>query len=144
MVMEAIRAVGQFLKLIEHEDIQEAGYEEFLRLEGMKRGVMVPPRKGPYGKTLTAYVNRRQWVVDCPFCAESTVATRKVRFYFCPNCGMFPDFQWWHVKFPPPATILEAQKPLFLRLRNYANWYPDRETPNDLRQENIDHGLEPD
>lgn len=142
--MDITALTSQHLKLVEHEDVQEADFETFLRLEGIKQGILVPPRTEPYGGMLTAYVNRRRWVVDCPYCGEGTVATRRVPFYYCPTCGMFPDWQWWYVKFPPPATILSAEGPLSRRDRKYCNWYPDRETPNDLRQENIDYGLEPD
>lgn len=144
--MDITALTARHLKLIEHEDVQEAPHEAFLRTEGIKQGVLVPPlqRFNKPSNILAARIYRRQWIADCPYCPNAVIATRKVPYFYCPACGMAPDFQWWRVRFPSDKVIRDAQGPLFRRSRMNCYWYPDRETPSDLRQENIDHGLEPD
>lgn len=125
-------------------------------------------RKPPTVRRARAYVLRGHWVADCPArCGQTQWVFRGHKNYegfpchcvgggalrepqwYCRNCHVIGEIEW------PSGTLMdEVMDPLLLRPDpGTRNWYPrDHElavrcgiphgqTPDDLRAENVEHGV---
>lgn len=86
-------------------------------------------------KSATAYVNYGRWVIDCPRCNSGMLVSET--FAQCPECKVGVDVRW-----PERALREWAEGILSKRPRDNRNWYPDREGIEDLKAENLMHGIE--
>ena len=95
------------------------------------------------GTPVEARINHSRWIADCPYCIHAEMVDPDNKKFFCLNCGMEHNgHRPLPVKFPPKAQRLEIERLLSIRpLEANRNWFP-YETVQDIRQENIDYGLE--
>jgi hypothetical protein len=100
------------------------------------------PQGVAVGVSTPAFVNHGRWVVRCPFCAGAQLAhpDRTDRF-FCIDClNDLAGRQWISVTWPDDVSAIES----VLELRpevTTRSWWP-HETVEDLRAENIAHGVD--
>ncbi len=93
----------------------------------------------PTSEVVYAYVNHGRWVVDCPWCSGAEFAFEEGAF-FCESCrnagaGGKP------IRALFPATRQAIERALDGRPVQNRNWRPG-ESLQQLRAENIEHGLE--
>lgn len=80
------------------------------------------------------YMNHGRWVVDCPFCNSSGVASENDERFLCGDClNMEIGGAYILAPFPKDCEAVEAH--MLLRPRNRRNWNPDTETLKNLQQE---------
>lgn len=92
--------------------------------------------------TTKARVERGAWIVDCP-CGGAQFACRTDRRMFCPDClnKSGADGKWVIVEWPDDRTVGVVEALLEFRPTDtQRNWYPDRETTDDLAAENTANG----
>jgi hypothetical protein len=90
------------------------------------------------GVAVSAYINWGRWVADCAFCASAQVVTPDDARMWCPGCrNADVNGAWVRVAFPRDRAGIEEVLVARREVRN-RNW--DRETLDELRQENRDHG----
>ncbi len=91
--------------------------------------------------TTPAYINYGRWVVDCPYCGAALPASKNVRAFWCPECGLEPLHGYGvRVRFPPDSTMRIIETILCMRpLARNRNWRPN-ESLAQLARENLDHG----
>lgn len=103
-----------------------------------------PPSKVKRSAPLPAVVNHGRWLVECdrPGCGGAMLASEQDHRFLCPSCGNADQGgQWrpvvWPTNLPAIAAVLE------LRIDPAtANWTPG-ETLEELRVENVRHGIDP-
>lgn len=88
-------------------------------------------------RSVAAYVNHDRWVADCPACGGGMEAWPENPEVACIHDGLI-----FGATFPHANTVRAAKEALDRRpFMENRNWYPDRETPADLRAENRKHGV---
>ena len=106
--------------------------ERFLKIR-RRMGVQVQPHIS--GQILTAYVNGGVWLVRCG-CGNSPATDPAWRVAYCFECGA----RYTQVIFPVGLEAIEAV--LLARQRRGAMNWEAPETLDDLRRENVAHGIE--
>ncbi len=83
---------------------------------------------------MIAYLNHGRWVVDCPDrdCAGAELASN---LFVCENCKRVGPVEW-----PEHKTLIDEITSL-RPVPETRNWIPG-ETVNNLRKENMSHGLD--
>lgn len=81
-----------------------------------------------------AYINHGRWVVDCPRCNGGVKVSEQEAG--CPDCGAELAVGW-----PDQADRDAAEEVLAVRPTENRNWYPATEDVDDLKAENLLHGL---
>lgn len=134
-------------------------YLEALQREGMGHplagAVALPDPGSPNADEpkAYAYISDNRWVVDCPWDTGATLTSPDDPRFFCPYClNAAVDGQFIEVMWPSPALIDEAMVWLEQRPPIARNWVPpdvpddvalaQQQTPDDLKQENVDNGVE--
>jgi len=114
------------------------GYRGFV--EKLVRDRWRAPVNWTISGVLPAEIIRSSWVVRCPFCAGAQVIDFGEAF-FCVDCCMQANgFKAMGVLFPEDVDAIEA---VLLKRPdpNTRNWCA-RESLEDLKRENIAHGIE--
>lgn len=109
----------------------------------------VPPQmraaaKGPrMALSVDAYINHSRWVADCPYCTGSEMVDPDEKKFYCFNCLMLDIVgRPIRVKFPLKTTREKIEAVLLKRpFEENRNWFTE-ESLQDLKDENIEHGLE--
>lgn len=95
------------------------------------------------GVPIAARINHGRWIMDCPYCSGAEMVDPDDKRFFCLHCFMEENLNKPRpVTFPPKPQRLAIERVLLLRpLKINRNWFPG-ETIAELKQENIDNGLE--
>ena len=93
---------------------------------------------------VTAHINHGRWIVECGVCHTAVLMDDQDLVFYCPGCGT--DAQWRRVVMPDAAERAEIERLLLLRPGWHdkaptRNWTPGNSL-EDLRRENLEHGLE--
>lgn len=105
-------------------------------------GRKLPPTRIPLTcATKQAEIRQSRWLIDCPFCSNISMLASKISPYFwCPKCYMQQGFGEV-IKVVFPANAKEIETVLMRRFDFYnRNWLLS-ESVEDLRRENIAHGI---
>lgn len=86
---------------------------------------------------LGGYINHGRWIADCPSCNNGIECAPVFPFGLCLGCG-----NAYEVVYPSVGDRTRAEAALVIRPHEARNWFPDREAPNDLELENIEHAEE--
>lgn len=122
-------------------------YRNFIRFMRVEHGLGTPPsppeRDEDYAPTLDARIERGMWLVDCPGCGNALVVDDNDLIFNCTDCGS--GDKWHRVRMPGVRKRREIERLLLLRpgFRHNApnrNWWP-HESVEDLRRENLEHGI---
>jgi len=120
----------------------QANYRTFLLLYHAQSGLGQHPPREEIGEPLFAHISVGRWCVMCDICRCAVVAEPDDPWFCCPACGS--GGKWRPVIFPDPDQKEEIERILLMR-PGFRSAAPSRswffgETPDDLRQENLDHG----
>lgn len=90
---------------------------------------------GP-GTALNVYANHGRWIVSCPTCQGSQLASRTDPRFFCTDCGNVEvEGRWRDIVWP--VAVERISQALDLRpIPATRNWLP-HETPEDIETENL-------
>ena len=118
-------------------------YRGFLARRRVENGIepVELPQGEEVGGDISGYVSAGRWIVECPNCGEGYLVDDQDLLFQCSACGT--DGQWKRVIMP--ADRDEIDRLLLLRpgwqgQAPHRNWAPG-ETVDDLRRENIEHGV---
>lgn len=117
----------------------ERFWHRWAQQRGFDRGGGLPVHTlRPSTETLTANVSSGRWVADCPACGGGIALWKENPRACCLTCGTVYNAIFW-----PDDNELEAAEALLMaRESQNRGWRRDiGETLDDLRQENLTHGL---
>lgn len=106
----------------------ERTFEEW----ALRQGTRLPDWRRPRKEAVIAYVNHNRWIADCLNCPSAELVDPQFPVFYCTSCGGGP----WSVQFPPPEERAAAEKLLLERPPAHRNWWPQRESIDDLAAEN--------
>jgi hypothetical protein len=135
--------------IIKHEDWQHDSWMNFLR--NHYRGPLPPLTEK--ANSVNARIEHGRWLVDCP-CGSAYVPSQAEPYLICIECAnQDNDGKWIDIIFPANKEAIEAtllKRPIIVKryrqtnspmFAENRNWTPG-ETIDQLRQENLEHGLE--
>ena len=114
-----------------------------LRAIADRAGVRVPPLgRIADAPPLPARLYHDQWIVECPDCHDAQFVWPETPQYLCAYCfNARLGGRWRRVAIPKESVRGEIEAIVGHRLfPHQRNWVPG-ETADDLRAENVDHGV---
>jgi hypothetical protein len=85
---------------------------------------------------LAAFVSDNRWVAECANCGGGIACWEGNDRGLCLDCGHL-----FRITFPPQETLAEAVALLTVRPPKNRHWHPEQHTIDDLKAENLLHGL---
>lgn len=122
-------------------DVEAAGAERVIYRYWIRRDVEpFIPIEMAGSPVLLAFVSGGAWMARCPFCPSAALVSKSDPRFFCVEClNVGADYRWLQVEWPIHREEIEQvllARPQF----ETRNWSP-RETIEDLRKENLAHGV---
>jgi len=134
--------------IAEHRHLQPGPYLTMVRrmYTRMGFGPLPEPTPATIAGRVQARINHGRWLVGCPGCNSALVVDLSELVFMCVECGNAAHGgQWLQVTLPRNRKAIEVELLKRPFGRNPAdaptrNWEPG-ETVEDLRRENIEHGI---
>lgn len=124
------------------ETVMDFVREVFYHTRADKLGIVLGSHNDLGPVVVKARVNQSRWIADCPSsdCHGAEYVDMDNKIFMCSGCwNVDYDYKWLRISVPNDRRKMEAV--LLLRPPKFRNWFPN-ETIEDLKKENIEHGLE--